>query len=985
MEGRTVSHYRILARLGGGGMGVVYKAEDTRLKRAVALKFLPPELTRDEEARQRFIQEAQAASALDHPNICTIYEIDNYAGDGTRDAQLFIAMAYYDGETLKSRLARGPVSIADAIDIALQIARGLENAHQARIVHRDIKPANVMLTSQGLAKIVDFGIAKLVDQTGPTETGITLGTVAYMAPEQIAGGATDHRVDLWALGVVLYEMLAGQRPFGGEAELAVIHNVLHATPMDLSRVRPEVPSEIADVVRRAMARPLQDRYTSASELIRDLSTCQVRMTPSLPARPAYSARPRTIVAVAAVLTLVAGGAGAVWWTQQRAEARTLERAIEDASALTDRDEYFAAFVRASDAVRLAPGDPRLAALWERMAVQAPIVTVPSGALVSIKDTRHLDAAWVPLGRAPIAGVRMPRSTLRWRFELDGYDTQEFIAPPPAPGAPPGRGRGGGASLQMHARGTVPDGMLLLRAPVLNLNLAGYNYTRRFPAPDFLIDKFEITNRQFKQFVDANGYSRPEFWKHPFLTEARTLSWNEAMEEFRDRTGRPGPSTWEVGTYASGRDEHPVGGVSWYEAAAYAEFAGKSLPSVYHWVAAATIGAAAYITPNSNIGGKESAPVGTFKAVTGVGAYDMAGNVREWCSNGIPGSAARYHLGGSWADPTYMFAFGNARDPFDRSEVNGFRLVKYLDGDIPAPVLAAIEPPTHDPNRKPPSNEVLNAYAALYRYDRVPLDDKVESRDDSNQHWMTEVVSYTTAEGTERWPAFLFLPKNAKPPYQAVVFAPGAGAIAPTPLATFLANPNAMQQLSYLMVSGRALIFPMYSGTYERNTWQTSPWPDPERTRGFLDWMVQVVRDARRATDYLQSRTDIDISKVAYVGLSWGALHGPRVLAFEDRFKVGVLLDGGAGQGTQSPTYASVDSFNFAGRVKQPVLMVNGTDDFIFPVETSQKPLFALLAAPASDKRHAIFPGGHVIINQQRSQVVREVLNWLDKYLGPVAP
>src|SRR5262245_17311247 len=274
MEGRTVSHYRILTRLGGGGMGVVYKAEDTRLKRTVALKFLPTELTRDDDARQRFIQEAQAASALDHPNICTIYEVDSCAIEGSSETQLFIAMAYYDGVTLKDRIARGRLDVREAIDVALQIARGLDHAHHARIIHRDIKPANVMITAQGFAKIVDFGIAKLVDQTGATRTGTTLGTVAYMAPEHITGGATDHRADIWALGVVLYEALTGERPFKGDTELAVVHNILNTTPVDPATLRPEIPSELASVVRRALAKSVVERYASAADVVRDLSTCQ---------------------------------------------------------------------------------------------------------------------------------------------------------------------------------------------------------------------------------------------------------------------------------------------------------------------------------------------------------------------------------------------------------------------------------------------------------------------------------------------------------------------------------------------------------------------------------------------------------------------------------------------------------------------------------------------------------------------------------------
>ncbi len=208
MIGSVVSHYKILEKLGEGGMGVVYKAEDTRLKRTVALKFLPPDLTRDPDAKERFIHEAQAASSLQHNNICVVYDIDE-----TDDGQMFISMECLEGETLKKEIERGPLKIEEALDIAIQIARGHTKAHESGIVHRDIKPANILITSDGVAKIVDFGLAKLSGRTMLTKTGSTLGTAPYMSPEQASGGVVDHRTDIWSLGVVLYEMIAGRRPF----------------------------------------------------------------------------------------------------------------------------------------------------------------------------------------------------------------------------------------------------------------------------------------------------------------------------------------------------------------------------------------------------------------------------------------------------------------------------------------------------------------------------------------------------------------------------------------------------------------------------------------------------------------------------------------------------------------------------------------------------------------------------------------------------
>jgi serine/threonine protein kinase len=242
MIGKVVSHYKILGKLGGGGMGVVYNSEDTRLKRTVALKFLPPELTRDAEAKEHFIHEAQAASALDHPNICDIHDIGE-----SEDGQLFIVMICYEGESLKKKIERGPLKIEEALDIATQVAQGLARAHEAGIVHRGITPANIMVTSRSEAKIVDFGLAKLDARSVLTKAGTTLGTFAYMSPEQTKGDPADHRADIWSIGVVLYEMVTGQLPFKGDYENAVVYSILNAQPEPMTALRTAVPMELEKI------------------------------------------------------------------------------------------------------------------------------------------------------------------------------------------------------------------------------------------------------------------------------------------------------------------------------------------------------------------------------------------------------------------------------------------------------------------------------------------------------------------------------------------------------------------------------------------------------------------------------------------------------------------------------------------------------------------------------------------------------------------
>jgi serine/threonine protein kinase/Tol biopolymer transport system component len=265
MIGKTISHYKIIETLGAGGMGVVYKAEDTKLHRIVALKFLPPELTRDEEVKKRFIIEAQAASSLQHHNVCTIHDIDE-----TADGQMFIIMDYYEGETLKEKITKGPPKIDEALNFAIQIAEGLQKAHENRIIHRDIKPANIFITNEGIVKILDFGLAKLTGQSIITKIGSTVGTIAYMSPEQARGEEVDQRTDIWSLGVVFYEMLTGKLPFQSDYEQAVIYSIVNEEPKPMQQYIPDAPSELLHILARTLEKDREERYQIVHDMLIDL-------------------------------------------------------------------------------------------------------------------------------------------------------------------------------------------------------------------------------------------------------------------------------------------------------------------------------------------------------------------------------------------------------------------------------------------------------------------------------------------------------------------------------------------------------------------------------------------------------------------------------------------------------------------------------------------------------------------------------------------
>jgi Tol biopolymer transport system component len=393
--GRTVSHYRILHEIGSGGMGVVYKAEDTKLKRPVALKFLPFNLARDETAKKRLLREAQAISALQHHNICTIHAIDE-----SEDGRLFICMDYYEGESLQNRLARGPLSAQEAIDIVTQAARGLEEAHRRGIVHRDIKPANIMVTNQGVVKILDFGLAKLGGQTKMTKTGSTLGTAAYMSPEQVRGEELDQRSDIFSLGIVFHELLTGVSPFDAEHEPAVMHKILNVAPPSLRASGVKRAADLEPVVGRMLAKEPELRFPSVSALIDDLK--------KLPdGTAAARKRLRRDVAgrtVAAALVLIGFGAAAfLAWKRPWQHRELLQRQLTSST-----------WIDPVGTGVISP-DGRMLAVVDRVGVSLRAVESGESRQVALPDGFSVGllvptVSWFPDGSQLLVSGTMPDNT-----------------------------------------------------------------------------------------------------------------------------------------------------------------------------------------------------------------------------------------------------------------------------------------------------------------------------------------------------------------------------------------------------------------------------------------------------------------------------------------------------------------------------------------------------------------------------------------------
>jgi len=959
LPGTRLGPYEILAPLGAGGMGEVWRARDTKLGRDVALKVLPEALALDPERLVRFEREARAIAALNHPNIVTVHSVDEV--DGVR----FITMEVVEGTTLAELIPERGLPVDTLLLLAIPLADALASAHERGVIHRDVKPGNVMVTTDRRVKVLDFGLAKLtaagavgadpeLTATGLTRGGQIIGTVPYMSPEQVEGRSIDRRSDIFSLGSVLYQMATGKRPFTGETQAAVISAILRDTPSAVSEINPALPVRLSSIVQRCLQKDPEKRYPSAGEVCTELKALEASLAP---ARRAGLSR-NAWMAIAAAVVLAAAAAGWLWHRASRARW-ALETATPEITRLIDEEEFTKACVLLKDARAILPKDPTLEKLRLKATQEVSIDSAPAGADVSIRPYKGDPNAWESLGQTPLKSVRVPLDSYVCRIAMRGFVTRYRMLGTWLTDVTFGLDTEGSIPSDMVRR-DVPGGKLRFWIPSHSLVLVA-------PAGDYLVDRTEVTNGAYKRFVDAGGYEKREFWKQPFVKDGRSIPWEEALAFFRDTAGRPGPTTWDVGSFPKGLEKHPVAGVSWYEAAAYAEFAGKSLPSVYHWGGAALVALAPeLVAPGSNFRGPGTVPVGGEGALGAFGTYDMAGNVKEWCWN-EDAAGKRFILGGGFGEASYMFMEADAQSPWDRRPNYGFRCVE-LPATLSPAAAGKIELASRDFSKeRPVSDEVFNAFKGLYAYDRGDLKAKVEGTS-ATDDWTCEKITFDAAYGGERVTAYLFLPKNSAPPYQTVVYFPGSDAI-------YMDKFALDEEAEFVMKSGRALIFPVFKGTFERRDGLKSDAKEP--TVSYRDHMMAWSKDLGRSIDYLETRKDIDCGNLAYYGYSWGADVAPVMLTVESRFKAAILAAGGLANTRALP---EADQINFVPRVKVPVLMVNGRYDVVFPVWPSQLVLLRSLGTPEEDKKHVVYETGH---NPPLNELKRETLDWLDKYLGPV--
>jgi hypothetical protein len=913
--------------LGHGGMGRVLAAHDVKLGRNVAIKFLKPGI-HDADALRRFEQEARAAGALNHPNIIVVYDVTEHQGEPCIVTELL------EGRTLREVLSDGPLPPDQALDLAAQLADGLAAAHAKGVVHRDLKPENLFVSDSGRLKILDFGIAKLAEsQTNrlQTEPGAARGTPLYMSPEQVRAEPADARSDVFSFGIVLYEMLIGTPPFRRANPAAIAHAILEDDPAPLP---PSTLERAAAVVERCLRKDPAARYANAGELLAAL-----RGTP----RAAGGQRRRAMAIGAVAAAFAALAIGYLWTAARRAQSEAERKAaVAEVEHLVDLGRFVDVWRAVHAAFARWPGEPSLEQMIRATTNNVTIATDPPGAAVAFKAYDDVEGEWIPLGISPLKEVRAPLGMLRWRLSKTGFEPLEARLEVGAPAAATGRPDVNARPIHLRPVGVEPARMVFVPG--------------EGQLTDYWIDQTEVTNRDFKGFVDRGGYEERRHWTGADPTR------------FLDRTGRPGPSTWELGAYPAGQEDYPVGGVSWFEAVAYCAAVGKSLPTVDHWRRAFGATYFSEVVTLGNFSGRGPESTRRLKDVGPFGTYGMAGNVKEWAWNEFEGQ--RSILGGAWNEPVYMATDDDTRPPLDRAETSGFRCIKES-----APSARAVYAPLKDIARRDYSKEkpvdaaTFEVFRRFYSYDPSPLDAKTE-RTEETEHWRRERVSFTAAYSGERVLANVLIPKNAAPPYQSVIWFPGS-------YARGLKRSDGDLPFSYyfdfLPRSGRALVYPAYKGTYERSF--------PVRTKSDRrDMIIQWSKDLGRTIDYLNSRGDFAKDKIAYYGFSMGAGSAVPAYALEPRLKTAVLLTAGFYK-YKDYFLPEVDALNFVPRVTIPVLLLDGRYDFEFPVETSQKPFFQLLGTAPEHKRHVVFENaGHV---PPRIEVIREVLDWLDRYLGPV--
>ncbi|MBN80503.1 MAG: hypothetical protein CMJ70_10220 [Planctomycetaceae bacterium] len=996
-EREILGRYKLVEELGTGGMGTVYRARDTTLQRDVAIKVLNDDSTNDPASLERFKREAKAVAGLSHPNVISLFDFTEAEGVH------YAVMEFARGNTLDDHLANGPISRNDAVELATGMARGLAAAHRAGIVHRDIKPSNVFLTEDNDVKLLDFGLAtsrqslELSDETMSavdlqTKVGTIMGTVGYMSPEQVRGAPSDKRSDIFSFGAVLYEMLTGQRAFKRNSTIETMSAILNDRVPEITLDALPSDDPLLSVTQKCLEKSADERYQDFSEVMDALNTSNP--TPGADTRAPRPVKWLMVAAALALLVALAIVFGRSSDSTPSGEATPptdsdaakggltpKSAAVNEATArrtLLPQLVQLAARGRHSEAYQIAiqiqpflKDDLLFQDAWQKITQEHSLTTDPPGATVFYGEYGADVTTFLELGATPITDVRLPTTPKSFLIKKEGYhdailttDSNHYFKQVKA-------------HRVLNKIGSIPEGMIhVTEGTAFPFTGMTFAVTSR-PVGAFLMDRYEVTNGEYQAFVDSGAYQDENLWTDTFLQNGRELTVVEALKLLVDSTGRPGPSTWKVGRFPRGEENHPVQGVSWYEARAYARYVGKELPTVYHCSRANPsimgVNVMTRMISLSNINTGEYVEVGSNRGVSPFGIHDLCGNVSEWVSNAV--GTQRMSLGGSAEQQAYFFNLANPVEPLDRSRHHGFRCVKFLSPPT-EDLLADVALQYRDySDATPVSDEVFAAYRNQFQYDATPLNPElIYRRDEPQLEYVKERVEIDATYGDERIILHIHLPINARPPFQTLIYFHHAGSINPSPSE---GNANGADTFSFVTQSGRAFVEPVLKGQWERNGGLKS-W-SPNTSQRYAEFLVKWIQDYRRTIDYLTTRDDIDAGRIGHIGDSWGSFNFPIIGAVEPRIKLGLCYVGGL---AMAPARPEVDQISYVHRVTQPTLWLVGEYDQIFPLERSSRPAFELLGTPNDKKKLVVYSSGHTL---PPNEVIRESLDWLDQYFGPPGP
>lgn len=1021
--------FEIVGEIGRGGMGIVYEAQQPSLNRRVALKVLSVGLDYSKKSIARFKREAEAAARLHHTNIVPIHTtgVDNqvpyYAMELVRGPSLDQVLDQLRQESSqepevpsRSNLAeeeqpfridtlcnatdntpsgtstfRSGVSYYDNVArMIAEVADALEHAHQEGIIHRDIKPSNLLLGPDGRIRISDFGLARIREEPGMTVTGELMGSPRYMSPEQVSveGSAVDHRADIYSLGVTLYELITLRPAFDAIERDRILNQVLQKEPAAARNINPRVPTDLETICQKAMQKSPPDRYQTAVDLADDLRrfvnrhSISARRIGWLGLSVKWCRRNRPLAAVTAILLFVLV-AGSVWFaTEKFRQQRDWGLVVAEIESRIDNNAWQARLLIDSAWERFPRRRVELESLLSRVGRELRIESKPAGAEIFVRPFQFETGEWLSLGKTPIPKAILPTKPFQnyhVRAELDGYEKLITFNHT-------GYSHHKTWSLVISKR---PDMVVVGPGYRGYGSRISWRMNRRMPSdiPTFEIDKHEVTNGQFEDFVRAGGYEKPEYW-------AKTLgeAWENIVKDFTDQDGKLGPAAWRNGMYPEGMRDHPVVGVSWYEAMAYAQFSKKQLPTMYHWLYAAFFSgwSPEYDSYNRfNIGRKRlthRAVSESMRSANFHGAQDMVGNVKEWCLN--EGDAGyRFAMGGSWLDDD-----GTAFDPItfkptDRRPDVGFRCAVYEPNhkwSVAMPVQWRNVPTEIKPI---PSN-----YVQQFKFNRKrPW--RTSGPETRTFHGVeAQYVEFDAGYGKhERIGCYIIFPDRTKyaPPFQVMI---GSSPILDKSGKAVTHEPR-FRNYSPMMSGGRVLILPTFWGlSHNRQSGDFKPgFPSEQENDVYIDGVAKMAKDLIRTVDFLHDEYPsigggnlLDTNKLIFV--SCGRLESEcmivadKLVSGKNRFAATFFSGGGIFNALQP---AEVDQLTYLPHLDTPTVIINWAGSIEHPFEFSQKGMLKHLRSLPDEQKKLYSIPGFQWGSFPLEHLERECNSWLDdlKTLG----